>query len=523
MVDGSKGNDQLFTSITRKTILIMLNFLIMGLIGLVSWKVVASNIPQESIGIVQFAIGFIGMFSFIMNVGIGASHVKRISEGEDLGRCIGTFLTLKVILTAAFVIVVVASIQVWKNIIGRGFETLDHEPVIYLMLLYFISNNLAVIGSRTFVARVEIAKYESTLLIAAAIQLCVTIFVAVFFNDPYWLAMTFIVGAFVNFVFSFILLSRLPIKAPTVKMLKSYFIFALPIFVVSALATLPPNIDKVFIQLFFDADSVAIYRGGQVYSQYIIQISMGLGMILFPVISKLKTNGKETEIQNVIYRSERLIAMVVAPIAAMLFALAIPVVTILADSSYRASYLVLQPLVLWAFFRAMISPYKNLIMGVGKPKVLALISVVSVTTIIVLDIIFIPTDIKMLNIKLLGLGPSGAALATFFSALVSFIMIRFFAYRYQKTLMNPAAIKPMLLALVSGIVIYGLNYYLPAQNLIYLAVYTSMGFSLYALLMFILGGFTREDRELISNSLHPIKMLRYMINEFRNRKTDEDL
>ncbi|MEA3557877.1 MAG: oligosaccharide flippase family protein, partial [Candidatus Thermoplasmatota archaeon] len=332
MEEENESKDLLFTSITRKTLVIMLNFAIMGLIGLISWKVVSTNSPKESIGIVQFAIGFVGLFSFIMNVGIGSSHVKRISEGKDLGRCIGTFLTLKIILTVVFVVVVVTSIFIWKNVVGKGFETLDHEPVIYLMLLYFISNNLATIGAQTFIGRVEVAKYQSSILLAAAVQLVATIIVALLFNDPYMLAVTFIIGAFINFLFSMILLSKFKIKAPTFKMMKSYFIFALPIFVVSALSTLAPNIDKVFIQLFFDADSVAIYRGGQVYSQYIIQISLGLGMVLFPVFSSLKMKGKNSQIRDVIFRSERLIAMVVGPISAMLFALAIPVVTVLADA-----------------------------------------------------------------------------------------------------------------------------------------------------------------------------------------------
>ncbi len=521
MVEDTEENDPLFTSITRKTLLIFINFLIMGLIGLISWKVVSTNIPQESIGIVQFSFGFIGMFSFIMNIGIGSSHVKRISEGKDLGRCMGTFLTLKVILTAVFAACVVGSIFIWKNVVGKGFETLHHEPVLYLMLLYFISNNLATIGARTFVGRVEIAKYQSTILVAAVIQLIATIIVALMFNDPYWLAITYIIGAFVNFSFSFILLSRFPIKAPTFKMMKSYFVFALPIFIVSVLSTLPPNIDKVFIQLFYDASAVAIYRGGQVYSQYIMQISAGLGMILFPVFSSLKAKGKDSEITDVVFRSERLIAIIICPIAAMLFALAIPVVTILGDSDYRASYLVLQFLVLWAFLKALISPYRNLIMGVGKPKVLALISVVSVSTIILLDLIFIPTDIKILNLKLFGLGASGAALATYLSALITFIMMRIFAYKYERVLINPRIVKALLMAVMSGVVIYILNYYIPATNIVMLSVYTAGGFFLYFIFMLVFKGFEGNDKDLLMKAIDVRLMLKYLKEEFFGRQRND--
>ncbi|MGA1820246.1 MAG: oligosaccharide flippase family protein [Thermoplasmatota archaeon] len=516
--DGANVANVLFTSISRKTLLILINFVIMGLIGIISWKVISTNISQENVGIVRFALGFLGTFSFITNLGFGASHVKRISEGKDIGLCIGTFLTIQIFLVFVFVGVVVGSIFAWKNIIGMGFQTPHHENVIYLMMGFFVANNLATVGFQTFVGKVEIAKNQITVLSASFLQLISTIMIAVFFDDPYWLAVTFLVGAIANFVIAFILLSRYPIKKPTKAMIKSYFIFALPIFIISALGTLPPNIDSVLIQLFWDAKSVAIYRGGQIYSQYLIQISAGLGMILFPIFSKLKTGGKDQHIKEIIYKSERLMAMVVAPLASIIFALSIPIVTLLGSSDYRASYLVLQPMVVWAYMKAMISPYWNLIMGVGKPKVLAIVSIVSVLSIVLLDLIFIPTDIKFLNLKLLGLGAAGAAYATLLSAGITFLLIRSIAFYYQRTFLNIRIFHPIGIAIIAGISVYGLNHLLPATNFFLLMIYPILGLSVFFILMLATKGFTEEDKALFRNVLNPFHMIRYIREEIFGKK-----
>jgi O-antigen/teichoic acid export membrane protein len=516
------SSNLLFTSISRKTLLILINFVIMGIIGLISWKVISTNIPQSSVGTVRSAIALLGSFSFITNLGFGASHVKKISEGEDIGRCISTFLIIQVILVLLFVGITIGGFFFWKNILGKGFETLDFEPVIYMLLGYYISNNLATVAAQTFVGKVQVAKYQIPVLIASFIQLAATIFVALQFDDPYWLAVTFIVGAFTNFVISFVMLSKFPIKAPTKKLFKGYFLFALPIFVISALATIPPHIDTVFVKLFWSDTSAAIYRGGQVYSQYLIMISAGLGIILFPIFSKLKSKGENTKIKDIIYRSERLITMIVGPMAAMLFALAIPVVTLLGSSDYRESYLVLQPLVIWAFMRAMISPYRNLIMGVGKPKVLALVSIVGVVSIVVLDLIFIPTDIKILGIKLLGLGPSGAAYATMLATVITFLMIRGFAFYYQRTFINLKMIKPLIISIISGVAIYLFNYFMPVENFIFLVLYGIVGLLIYFDLMLIAKGFTKEDKDLFFNVVNPKLMISYLKNELFGRHDHMD-
>jgi len=518
------GETSIFTGITRKTLLILLNFVITGLIGVISWKFVATYLtaPQEGVlsevGVVNFAIGFAGMFSFLTNLGFGSAHIKRVSEGKNLGECIGTYFTIQVVTVLIFVGTVLASIFVWKNIIGKGFESPQHEYTIYIILGYFAANNLANVGLQTFIGRIEIAKNQLVVLAGAAVQLVVTIIVVVNTNDMYLYALTFVIGAFVNLSVSYFYLLRLPIRRPTWTMMKSYFVFSVPMFVVTAMAQLTMNIDRVMIQLFWESSEVAIYVGGQKFSNYLIMISTGLGMILFPTFSSMKAKGKDNEIKGLVHLTERLITLIVSPLCVIVFVLSLPIVTLLGDASYSASYLVLQPLAAWSFLKALSAPYRNLIMGIGKPVILALISAISLAAIVLLNLVFIPKDLQLLDLPLLGLGARGAAIASLIAALISFLLFRIFTYRYERVFLNFRIFKVLLPSFLMGGALFALNYYFPADNFFLLVIYGTAGLLLYIGLLFIFRSMDREDKELFKNVLNPFTMLRYIWDELIRNK-----
>jgi O-antigen/teichoic acid export membrane protein len=515
------GESPLFTSITRMTLLIMINFVMMGIVGVISWKFVATYMPEEAIGMVVLGLSSIGVFSFITNLGFGAAHIKRISQGEDIGKCIGTYFAIQLVSTVILVVLILVLLRFWADLLNEGFEDPRFEYIIYLLLGYYVANNLATVGLQTFVARVEIAKNQTILFVAALVQLIVTLFVVILTDDPYLYALTFVVGAFVTLFLSYFYLLKLPIKPPSWKIFKSYFIFSIPLFMVSALAILTPHIDKTMIGLFWDYSSEAIYYGGQKFSLYLIYISTGLGMILFPTFSSLKSKEKQAEIKELVHNSERLITMIMAPICAIVFSLALPIVTLLGSDDYAASYLVLQPLALWGFFKSLNAPYRNLLMGIGKPKVLAIASVVGIVSVVGLNIIFIPKDIQMLGITLLGLGPRGAALATLLSVVATTLTYRFFAYRYQKVFMNTKIMKFVIASIVTGGGLYLLDYFLPATNIILMFLYAIASFEFYIILLLILRALKEEDKALFRSLTNPLTMVKYIKDELLNTQKED--
>ena len=149
--------------IARKSFLIVSSqFFIrfLGWIGLIVLAKLWGDFAPEALGIIGFAVAFIALFSIVADLGFGPAHVKRVSEGRDLGTCIGTFAAIKLVLTSIMVSVVFTAIFIWKYVFHSGFSDATTESVVIVFIIYYIFTNLQMIATTTFGGRREIAKRE---------------------------------------------------------------------------------------------------------------------------------------------------------------------------------------------------------------------------------------------------------------------------------------------------------------------------------------------------------------------------
>lgn len=513
-------SQNLLTSIARKSFLMYINSFVMVLVGLISWFFVANYMTTSDVGIVQFAIAYGGLFSMLTDLGFRISHIKKVSEGEDVGKCIGTFTFIQIVLIIIFIITIVASIFIWKNVLGRGFESQSHELMIYLMLGYFTAIQMANIGNQTFAAKVQTAKQQFIPLFASVVQLVMTLYVVIFTQDLFLYGLTFVVGALVQLGVASYFLKDFSFKMPSIPMIKKYVMFAIPVAVGSSLNKIPLNVDKVIIQLFWSADHVGIYFGGSRFSNMLLYIPTGFAVILLPTYSRLDSKKKTKQIKEIVYSTERLLAMIMAPMAVILVILAYPLVTILGDIKYADSTYVLQPLAVWAFIRSLSIPYSNLLVGIGKPKLNAIVSTVTVFSIVILDLIFIPTSI--FGVRLFGMGPTGAAVATVIATLISTSLFRFFSYRSKGVFLNPSIFRYMAAAFAMGLVVWGITQFAPVTRFFLLVLMGIIGMEIYVVILFLTKSINRKDMALFEKAINPLLMVLYVKDEFQNRTKPED-
>jgi len=127
--------------IGRKTFLIIMSSYlthIIGLVGVVILAKVWAGYAVDALGIIGFAMSFVALFGVISELGFGQAHIKRISEGKDLGTCIGTYIAIKIFLTAIFVTLIFAAIFIWRNYLNGGFTDATTESIIHVFILYKI-------------------------------------------------------------------------------------------------------------------------------------------------------------------------------------------------------------------------------------------------------------------------------------------------------------------------------------------------------------------------------------------------
>ena len=81
-----------------------------AIIGWIALLFVARKMGAGALGEFSYAVSLVGGFTFLAFLGFRMAHVKRVSEGLDLGKCIGTFVSIRLFLISIMLIIFAFSI-----------------------------------------------------------------------------------------------------------------------------------------------------------------------------------------------------------------------------------------------------------------------------------------------------------------------------------------------------------------------------------------------------------------------------
>jgi len=503
--------------IARKSALIIFIQMLNGLLGFIGLKFIALYMQPWEYGVVGFAYGFVALFSIFGDLGFGAAHVKRISEGKDEGKCVGTFAATKVILTGILASASILSIILWRFVFGRGFETPVHEQAVYILLFYFVLANLSQVFTTTFSAKKEIAKGQVPYFIYTIIRVFITIIIAYFGFGVLALAYTYLIGEVFQFVVAYYFFRTYPVKKPSLDYLRNYAKFAFPMAIASASYIIILNVDKVVIQLFWGAQQVGEYFAVFNLSRFILNFSSALAVLLLPTISEYHAKNYMDDIRKLTLTSERYLSMITFPIVILLVVLAEPVIHVLLSDKYLPALTVLQILPFFVLFEVLSQPYQSQLQGMNLPHIVRNRILLMMIVSIVLNLILVPVDIQSLGLKLAGLGATGSALAIVIAYFVGFITTRVYAFRVANIKGNNRIILHIVSASLMGTIVYYLT------NIFYIGRwYELIGISLFGIILyfsilFCLREFTKNDFKLFIDTLNIKKMFAYIIDELKGK------
>ena len=502
--------------IARKSALIVTTQLANGLLGYIGLKFISKFMQPWEYGIVGFAYGFVAIFSIFGSLGFDAAHIKRISEGKDMGNCIATFLVIKMILAGLMAAMVIFSILAWKFILHRGFESPLNEKAIYVMLSYFVLATLTNAFISTFVARKEIAKSRLPYFVYTLTRVAATVFVA--YNDmgPLLLAYTYLIGEIFRFFFALLLFRGYPIGRPSFQYFKSYFAFARPMAIAGAAALIMVNIDKVFIQLFWSATQVGEYFATVNLSRFVVVFASALGMLLMPTISEHHSKKDIKKIKELVLQSERYLSMIIFPLVVILITLAKPVIHMLLSDKYMPAFPVLQILPLFLLFDALSRPYQSQLQGMNKPHYTRNMVVIMMMINVILNLILIPRDIRSLGIKLFGLGIKGAAIATVISYFAGMVYIRIVSWKETGIVGGKSIFSHLMAAIIMAFSLQELQKFVEIRLWYHLIIASLIGVAIYLAVLIAVKEFKKEDFKFFMDTLNPKKMVGYINDELRH-------
>src|ERR671922_1160777 len=139
------------------------------------------------VGELALNLGLAGVVMAALLPGFTQAHLKRLAEGQDAGRCVGTMATLQLALTAALAVVVVLA---WRTgtLAGMSADT----TVLVAMLGAQVGGRLADVFLKVFIAREWVVLHGALLLGARVARLAATGAVLVLVPRVSWVALTFL-------------------------------------------------------------------------------------------------------------------------------------------------------------------------------------------------------------------------------------------------------------------------------------------------------------------------------------------
>lgn len=364
----------------------------------------ARHLGPENFGIISYVFAFVGIFSFIANVGLYDILIRDlVQKPEDKDKLLGT--ASRILLVGGFIAFIFSVASAFI------FET---KPLIQLMIILYSTIFLwsPVNAISAFFQSTVQAKKNATAQIA---QTLITSSLKIFFlitqEGVIWLILAFtfdyIIGSLLlmyNYKRSgFNLKSWIFDKKIAKSLLSSSFFIILS----SAAAYLLIKIDQIMVKAYLGEFSVGLYAAAVKLSEIWYFIPGIICASLFPAIINAKMTG------NTLYKSRLKKLFLFLTGAGILIALPITVgafwiIKILYGMEYIASVPILQ-IYIWSgvglFLMTGINKY---FMTENYLKSIFYYNLIAVITNIVLNIIFIP---------LLGL--TGAAWATLVSYLIA--------------------------------------------------------------------------------------------------------
>ena len=517
-------------------------------IGLVAIARLWGSFAPTAIGIIGFGMAFVGLFNVIADLGFSTAHVKRISEGKNLGECIGTYATIKILLTGIMAALVIGGIAIWKYILHNEFFDDTRETVIYVFILYYVFSNLALIAQRTFVGRKEIAKREASRTFETLVRVPLMILVALAgvtgiatiapelgideiglvtwpaFLSPIQifiaahavvaLAMCYAIGFGAVFLVATWLLRKYPIKRYNKELAKSYLVFALPVMLLSITSIISTNIDKVMLGYFWTFKEVGYYFSVQRIITLLLAIPLAVGTVLFPTISEYHSRDNLEAIKEITHLAERYISMVAIPLITFVIIFPKQIINIVLSTAFFPAASTLAMLSVYVLILSLTRPYSSLLTGINRPDIAAKIGVGICMANIGLNYMFIP---KWGLLSPLGIyGSVGAATATALSQLVGFIGLRFAARRLTGIkVMQTNTPRHIVAGIFMGIGLYYLNSLVPLVRWYHLIGFALVGVAVYVGILFIIREFKKRDLEFFLDLTHPGGMIEYIKSELK--------
>lgn len=485
---------------------------------------IAQNMGPSALGILGYAMATIGVLSFLSDFGVGSVHASHIRKGEDIGKCVGAYALIKLVLLAVFSVVTYAMINLWAdNRLGGVMPATD--PVVDSLnafLIYYVLLGISQIATHTFDAQDAVAKVHIPVLLELVVRVSFIIFVATSVyksgpEGPALLASSYVAGVIASTLLVALLMVRTRISRPDGDILMKYVRSLAPVFVVSAIIILDLYLDKVVVGHFWGAEEVGLYFGVQRMAVFVGVFSLSVATLILPSVTTYFTRKDVAASWDVVNQAERYVSLIVIPTAAFYLTFGGQILGVFLTAEFAAEVRTMDLLVIASTVVALVLPLRSAIAGLGRPATLFFVGVGGITIQFVAMLLLVPETI--IGAKMLGLGAFGAAASLLLTSIYYFFVLRYMAWRSAKIVPNSRSYKHLVCAVLMVGVMYTLDWLvIPADQWYGLVVLAIVGGISYGTSAYMLGELETSDYRYFRRMLNPQDTIQYTVNELLGKR-----
>jgi O-antigen/teichoic acid export membrane protein len=497
--------------IARRSFLIMFSKFVAAGLGFIALSMMMRYVPEEY-GSIMWAMSLGATFNAIADLGMGAAHIKRISEGQDLSDCLATYAMGKLLLTMVMVSIFLGSLFVYTVMLGNRIYDTSME-VIVLFTLYWVFFDLAAVATQTFDARMQTAKTQFSFLMDSFVRVPLLIILAVNRLDDLFLAYAYVLGGMSLAITALALLAREGNAFGRPKMFRSYLAFALPLAPITVISAISLNIDKVLLGFFWSNLEVSYYASAYNFLLFFSTFGMAISTLTFPAFSKMHAEGRLEEIKAKTRQAERYVSLIGMPILAVLVVFPDEVASILFGGHNSAVGGPLRFLAVSMYLNLINYVYTSQLKAVNRPDLVAKVVFMQLAVNLTLLILLIPNSI--FGQEVFGLRSTGAGIANMMGVMTLFILTRYAVYRLTGTTPDPSVGKHAIAGTVVVLVLILMSSGWGLARWYDLIGYGGLALAVFGALLVAMKELTKDDVRFFLNVVNPVEMGRYLRSELK--------
>ena len=326
-------------------------------LGMLISVMIARVLGPAAVGTLAVNLGLAGLVMAALLPGFARAHLKRLAEGQDPGRCVGTMLLIQGGLTAAL------AVAGWLAARGGAIADVPGGTVVFLAILGTqAGGKVAEVFLTVFLAREWVVVHGTVLLGARVARLAVTVLVLTIAPTLAWVAATFLLEAVVTVGAAAVTLAAHGIrpKAPTAATLVDYWRYARPFLVTTPLALIQDSIDRVLVGRWAGLTAAGYYHVARGLWEPLAGVIAPPGLLLFTRLSSLyaeRTPERDLAARRLFFSGLDKLLFVATALAIACWTLAGSGIALLYGEAFAPATLALRILVLAALVAALVNPY----------------------------------------------------------------------------------------------------------------------------------------------------------------------